>query len=133
MLPGGLFYYTGFEWVDDEDSYDEDGNLKEGLFERAIFFSDDNESFVRSTDKRGKEYNMGSSTAYVYLKDGGKKEYNACTRPSREGYPTIPEKLVEATYGMHREEYKALRMHDFGDKNSRIDWGFVNPAYPNVY
>lgn len=132
MLPSGLFYYTGFEWVDDEDSYDEEGNLKEGLFEQAILFSD-NGSFVRLTDERGKEFNIGSSTAYVYLKDGTMVRFNACTIPSREGYPTIPEKLVEATFGMHRGKYEALRMHDFGDRNSRIDLGFANPAHPNVY
>lgn len=80
-LPISISYHASGIRVDDEDSYDEDGNLKEGLFEQAIFFSD-NESFERSTDKRGKEYNMGSSTAYVYLKDGTMVRFNACTIPS---------------------------------------------------
>lgn len=32
--------YIGFEWIPDEDSYDEDGNLLDGLYEQAIFFTE---------------------------------------------------------------------------------------------
>jgi hypothetical protein len=30
--------YTGFEWVDDSEAYDDEGNLLDGYFERAILF-----------------------------------------------------------------------------------------------
>jgi hypothetical protein len=32
--------YTGFTWVDDSEAYDENGNLLDGYFEKAILFSD---------------------------------------------------------------------------------------------
>ena len=118
-------YYTGFEWVDDSDAYDDNGHLKSGLYEQAIFFSD-NGTFDPNSD-----YNLGSSTAYVYLSDGRIVEFDACTHPSREEFPTIPEKLIEATVGMHNEKYPALRMHDIGDTQSRISLGYQHPKYPS--
>ena len=122
-LIDGTSYYTGFEWIDESESYDENGNLKQGLFNQAIFFSD-NLTFDSS-----KVHNMGSSTAYVYLESGEVVTYDACTHPSSPDYPTIPEKLVEATYGKHNNDYEALRMHDFGNASSQIYLGFENPAH----
>ena len=126
-LIDGTSYYTGFEWIDESESYDENGNLKQGLFNQAIFFSD-NMTFDSS-----EAYNIGSSTAYVYLDNGEIVTYNACTIPSSSNYPTIPEKLVEATYGLHGGKYNALRMHDFGNASSQIYLGFENPAHKGKY
>ena len=126
-LIDGASYYTGFEWIDESESYDENGNLKQGLFNQAIFFSD-NMTFDSS-----EAYNIGSSTAYVYLDNGEIVTYNACTIPSSSNYPTIPEKLVEATYGLHGGKYNALRMHDFGNASSQIYLGFENPAHKGKY
>lgn len=126
-LIDGTSYYTGFEWIDDSESYDENGNLKQGLFRQAIFFSD-NMTFDSSNVK-----NIGSSTAYVYLEDKKVVKYYACTHPSGPNYPTIPEKLVEATYGKHNNKYDALRMHDFGNELSQIYLGFENPAHKGRY
>jgi RHS repeat-associated protein len=126
-LIDGTSYYTGFEWIDESESYDENGNLKQGLFRQAIFFSD-NMTFDSSN-----VYNIGSSTAYVYLEDRKVVTYDACTHPSGPNYPTIPEKLVEATYGKHNNKYDALRMHDFGNELSQIYLGFENPAHKGRY
>ena len=117
--------FNGFEWIDEEDSYDENGVLKEGLYSQAIFFSDNGTFDINNW------YNIGSSTAYVYLEDGNIVTFDACTNPSAEDYPIIPEKLVEATYGKHNDTYYALRMHDFGDNHSRIKLGYQNPKFPN--
>ena len=122
-LIDGTSYYTGFEWIDESKSYDENGNLKHGLFRQAIFFSD-NKTF----DSSG-AFNIGSSIAYVYLESGEVVTYDACTHPSSPNYPTIPEKLIEATFGKHNNSYDALRMHDFGNTLSRINLGFENPAH----
>ena len=119
------YVYNGFEWIDEKDSYDEYGVLKEGLYSQAIFFSD-NETF--DFDNKS---NIGSSTAYVYLEDGNIVIFDACTYPSAESYPVIPEKLVEATYGKHNGKYEALRMHDFGNTESQIKLGYQNPRYPD--
>lgn len=119
-------YYTGFEWVDDSDAYDDNGHLKSGLYEQAIFFSD-NGTFDPNSD-----YNLGSSTAYVYLSDGRIVEFDACTHPSKEEFPTIPEKLIEATVGKHRRKYTALRMHDIGNILDRISLGYQHPKDPNI-
>ena len=117
--------FNGFEWIDEEDSYDENGVLKEGLYSQAIFFSDN------GTFDFNKRFNIGSSTAYVYLEDGNIVTFDACTNPSAEDYPIIPEKLVEATYGKHNDIYYALRMHDFGNNDSRIKLEYQNPKFPN--
>ena len=117
--------FNGFEWIDEEDSYDDNGVLKEGLYSQAIFFSDNGTFDINNW------YNIGSSTAYVYLEDGNIVTFDACTNPSAEDYPIIPEKLVEATYGKHKGTYYALRMHDFGDNHSRIKLGYQNPQFPN--
>lgn len=74
-------------------------------------------------------YNMGSSTATVFLADGSTKTYDANTMPSSDSYPTVPEGLYEATVGKHQGKYTALRMHDVGDTKSQIDLGFENPAF----
>jgi hypothetical protein len=67
------------------------------------------------------------------LEDRKVVTYDACTHPSGPNYPTIPEKLVEATYGKHNNKYDALRMHDFGNELSQIYLGFENPAHKGRY
>ena len=117
--------YNGFEWIDEKDSYDENGILKDGLFIQAIFFTDN------GTFDYNESYNIGSSTAYVYLEDGNVVSFAACTNPASQDFPVIPEKLVEATYGKHNGSYDALRMHDFGNNKSQIYLGYQNPQHPN--
>ena len=123
---------TGFEWVSEDDSYNDDGTLKEGLFNQAIFFSE-NGTFDSSS-----RWNLGSSTAYVYLEDGTIVQYRSCTYPSDlKNYPTIPEGIYWASVGMHYGEsasYIALRMSDIGTFDfyaSSIELGMNNPAHPN--
>ena len=124
MLCDGVL--IGYTWVDEMDSYDEEGRLKEGLYHQAIFFSEN------GTFNQDSEYNIGSSTAYVYLSDGSIESFDACTHPSDfSKYPTIPEGLYEASVGKHRGSYTALKMYDVGKspRNNTIELGSENPAY----
>jgi RHS repeat-associated protein len=121
---------TGYEWIGEEDSYDESGNLHAGLYEQAIFFAD-NLTFDEESD-----YNMGSSTAYVYKSDGTIARYRASTLPSDlEDYPTVPEGQYEAKVGTHNgssTSYTALRIGDVGTSDftqNQIELGYENPAF----
>ena len=115
--------YNGYEWISESDSYNQDGSLKAGLYAQAIFFSDN------GTFDAMKRYNMGSSTAYVYLADGTMKTFDANTYPSSENYATIPEGIYHAHVGIHngsQSSYTALRLSDINN-NSMIDLGARNP------
>ncbi len=118
---------NGYEWVPDELSYDTNGNLHEGLYEQAIFFTN-NHNFDENSS-----FNMGSSSAIVYKADGTKAVYPVCTLPSdATKYATVPEGIYEAKVGKHRNSYTALRMSDIGTSNfsnNRIELGIENPAY----
>jgi RHS repeat-associated protein len=118
---------NGYIWVPEEQSYDDNGNLLEGLYHQAIFFTE-NYTFDENSD-----YNMGSATAVVYLADGTIVEYDATTRPSDANrYATVPEGIYEAKVGLHNGDYPALRMGDVGTtdfSNNRIELGTENPAY----
>lgn len=121
---------NGYEWISEDQSYDSNGNLKEGLYHQAIFFSNN------GTYDSNSNYNIGSSTATVYLADGSITTFDACTLPSdTESYPTIPEGEYEAKVGIHRGKsgsYTALRMGDVGTSdfdNNRIELGEENPAF----
>ena len=126
---------TGYSWIDEADSYNEDGSLKAGLYHQAIFFS--------ATGADGKTfdpnsaYNMGTSIATVYKADGTTVDFDACTYPSDiNAYPTIPEKMLEAKVGLHKGEYPALRMSEIGTENfykSKIELGFDSPSTGNTY
>ena len=129
---------TGYSWIDEADSYNEDGSLKAGLYHQAIFFS--------ATGKNGKTFNpnskknMGTSIATVYKADGTTVDFDACTYPSDiDAYPTIPEKMLEAKVGTHhgsKRSYTALRMSDVGTTDfysSEIDLGFVSPSTGKTY
>ena len=118
----GEMIFTGYEWVDEDKSYDVDGNLLQGLYAQAIFFSD-NKTFDKDNG-----YNIGSSTATVYLADGTTETYAACTNPSGSDYATVPEGTYHAKVGMHKGAYTALRMEDT-DGSGRIELGYENPAY----
>ena len=120
-IEGGVIF-TGYEWVDEDKSYDVDGNLLQGLYAQAIFFSD-NKTFDKDNG-----YNIGSSTATVYLADGTTETYAACTNPSGSDYATVPEGTYHAKVGMHKGAYTALRMEDT-DGSGRIELGYENPAY----
>ena len=98
--------YRGYEWIPESDSYNQDGTLKAGLYAQAIFFSDN------GTFDVSKRYNMGSSTAYVYLADGTILTFDANTHPSSEDYAMIPEGIYNAKVGKHKSSYTALRMSD---------------------
>ena len=118
----GEVIFTGYEWVDEDKSYDVDGNLLQGLYAQAIFFSD-NKTFDKDNG-----YNIGSSTATVYLADGTTETYAACTNPSGSDYATVPEGTYHAKVGKHKGAYTALRMEDT-DGSGRIELGYENPAY----
>lgn len=120
----GRTTYNGYEWIPEEDSYNEDGSLKKGLYAQAIFFSDN------GTFDPSKKKNMGSSTATVYLADGSIQVFGANTNPSSSDYPTVPEGIYHATVGLHKRQYTALRMSDT-DNSGLIQLGFPNPAHPN--
>ena len=75
---------TGYEWVPESESYDQDGNLLEGLYHQAIYFTD-NRTFDEESD-----YNMGSSTAFVYKADGNVETFSASTLPAPAPTPTSP-------------------------------------------
>lgn len=119
--------YNGYEWIPEEESYNEDGSLKKGLYSQAIFFSD-NGTFDAS-DK----YNISSSTATVYLADGETQTFDASTNPSDPDiFATVPEGVYHATVGTHngsKSSYTALKMKDEGAKSQVIELGTANPAY----
>lgn len=114
---------NGYEWVEPEESYDDNGNLLEGLYEQAIFFSDN------GTFDEAKKYNIGSSTATVYLADGTTTTFDACTKPADASkFATVPEGLYQAEVGSHKG-YPALKMRDVGAVYQTIELGTLNPAY----
>lgn len=114
--------FNGYEWIPD-DEVEKYEDYEYGLYEQAIFFSD-NGTFNNNSKK-----NIGSSTAYVYLADGTVVEFDACTLPSSFEYATVTEGLYIAIVGMHNDKYIALRMSDMGKHNSIIELGYPNPAY----
>ena len=114
--------YTGYQWIDPKYSYNSDGTLKDGLYEQAIFFSEN------GTYNPESKYNIGSSTATVYKSDGTTETFDACTHPSSSSYATVPAGIYEATVGLHNGKYTALRMGDVGG-SQKIELGKENPAY----
>ena len=127
-LNNGSRVPNGYEWVDENASYDENGNLLDGLYHQAIFFSD-NGNFNSESNN-----NIGSSTAYVYLADGSIVTFGATTYPSDiNNYPTVPEGFYIADVGKHKGKYFALKMRDIGSNKGeqRIQLGMPNPAHPD--
>ena len=127
-----LYYngeYVGYEWICNDDAY-ENGQLKDGYYEQAIFFTATGTqgSFNKDSDK-----NIGTSTAFVYLADGSIMAYNASTYPADlDKFPTVPEGLYEAKVGKHKGSYDALRLSEIGTENfyaNRIDLDNENPAF----
>ena len=115
--------YTGYEWVAPENSYDKNGDLLPGLYEQAIFFSDNG-------TYQGNGADMGSSTATVYLADGTTTTFDADTHPSdAKQYATVPEGLYEAYVGTHNG-HSALKVRDIGAKQQTIELGQPNPSDP---
>jgi hypothetical protein len=117
--------YTGFSWVDDSEAYDENGNLLDGYFEKAILFSD-NGNWSLGTFQNGRyvSYNIGSSTAIVYdyeevenedgttTKTPTSTEYAATTGPSDPSkFGTVAKnQLLQAVRHKHKGNYMALQM-----------------------
>ena len=121
---------TGYEWWDESISYNDKGKLLEGLYHQAIFFSE-NGNYNQNSN-----YNLGSSTAYLYLADGSITQFRACTHPSDPNEnATIPAGLYEAGLGLHKGKYYALRVGDLGTKNflsNKIDLKEPNPSNPDT-
>jgi RHS repeat-associated protein len=115
---------TGYEWIPDDQSYNKDGSLKDGLYDQAIFFSNN------TNDNN----DIGSSTAYVYLADGSSTTFDASTRPSDENnYPTTPAGMYEAKVGEHHgssSSYPALKVRNIDASSQTIELGTSNPAHP---
>ena len=115
-------------WIPEDQSYNEDGSLKEGLYHQAIRFIDNH--IVMSNPV----YNLGSSTAIVYKADGSTESFDACTIPSDDTkYPTVPAGCYEAAVGTHKGSYTALKMFDIGKglDNNTISLGEPNVAHPD--
>uniref|UniRef100_UPI0025BC0E2C RHS repeat-associated core domain-containing protein n=1 Tax=Bacteroides sp. UBA939 TaxID=1946092 RepID=UPI0025BC0E2C len=117
--------YNGYEWIPEDRSYDADGNLLSGLYAQAVFFS------YNGTFDASSKYNMGSSTATVYLADGTTTTFDANTNPSSDDYATVPEGTYHATVGLHKGSYTALKMRDEGAASQTIELGQANPAHSN--
>ena len=119
---------NGYEWVPEDESYDEEGFLLPGLYHQAIFFSENNDF---TAEKEG--YNIGASTATVYLADGTVQNFKATTYPSdTKKFATVPEGIYHASIGIHHgstEYYTALKMRDKGSKYQTIELKTNNPAY----
>jgi len=116
--------FNGYEWVDETDSYDQDGNLLPGLYSQALFFSDN------GTFDDNSSYNIGSSTVTVYLSDGTTMTLDACTNPSSSNFPTLSAGIYHATVGTHQGKYTALKLSTTNN-GSQINLGAPNPADPN--
>lgn len=118
---------NGYEWVPEDESYDEEGFLLPGLYHQAIFFSE-NGTFDEENNK-----NIGSSTATVYLADGTVQTFKATTYPSdTKKFATVPEGIYHASIGIHHgstKHYTALKMRDKGSKYQTIELKTNNPAY----
>ena len=124
-------YTLEYEWVEEKDARDENGNLLAGVYEMAILFT--------AEGKNGKifnpndDFNIGSSQAIVYGKDGPEDihTFDACTYPSYiNKYATVPEGDYEAKKATHKG-YPALRIGDIGTTNfynNEIDLGAPNPS-----
>ncbi|MFA6703161.1 MAG: RHS repeat-associated core domain-containing protein, partial [Dysgonamonadaceae bacterium] len=119
--------YNGYEWIPEEQSYDNNGNLLAGLYAQAIFFSDNGTFDVSSNN------NIGSSTATVYLADGTTTTFDAMTNPSDpDAFATVPEGMYQAKAGTHngsKSSYTALKMRDIDATSQTIELGTTNPAY----
>ena len=127
-----LYYngeYVGYEWISNDDAY-ENGHLKDGYYEQAIFFT---ATGTQGSFDKDSKYNIGTSTAFVYLADGSIMAYNASTYPADlDKFPTVPEGLYEAKVGKHKGSYDALRLSEIGTENfyaNRIDLDNENPAF----
>ena len=119
---------TGYEWVPESSSYDDRGELLPDLYEQAIFFSHGGSNGNYSPKSR---FNMGTSTATVYKKDGTIENFDACTYPADANlYATVPEGTYEAKVGKHNGKYPALRLSEKGTENfysNKIDLKSPNP------
>jgi len=120
--------YNGFTWVEDEEAYDEDGNLKDGFFEKAILFTNNGTwSQGRKSDGRYLSYNIGSATVtlYDYIEEYDEKTgiteksaliyedyYDASTRPSDpDAFGEVASNtLLQAVKHKHAGRYNALGM-----------------------
>jgi RHS repeat-associated protein len=128
--------YTGFEWVDDSEAYDDEGNLLDGYFERAIFF------FYSGTESN----TIGSATATVYdfietaNEDGTVTRsaatpvtYKAQTSPSdSKKFGTVMRNvLLQAVNHIHNSQtrgpYPALQLRTL-DGSEKVPALGVNPA-----
>ncbi|MFA6592750.1 MAG: DUF6443 domain-containing protein [Bacteroidales bacterium] len=123
----GNITFNGYEWVPEDQSYDENGKLLDGLYAQAIFFSDN------GTFNSESKHNIGSSTAIVYLADGATKSYDAMTYPSNTKlFATVPEGKYHSIVGSHhgsKGPYMALKMRDENAALQTIDLGVPNPYY----
>ena len=116
----------GFDWLEDTDIALDNGELPDGVYHQALFFTDSGDF------NAGSKKNIGTSIAVAYLADGSIRLFDACTYPSDLiRYPTIPEGGYEASVGTHKGSYIALKMYDIGKglSDNTIELGFQNPAY----
>ena len=134
LVDDGSDATPAFVWVDDKLAYDKDGNLKEKYYIQGIIFSPTDKEVVYSRNRT--DYNIGTSIATVYKADGFTADFNACTVPSDTNkFATIPAGIYEAKVGLHKSNYKALRLGDVGTIDfyaNSIELGNPNPSNPKT-
>lgn len=134
LVDDGSDATPAFVWVDDKLAYDKDGNLKEKYYIQGIIFSPTDKEVVYSRNRT--DYNIGTSIATVYKADGFTADFNACTVPSDTNkFATIPAGIYEAKVGLHKSNYKALRLGDVGTIDfyaNSIELGTPNPSNPKT-
>ncbi len=142
--------YTGFEWIPESESYDEDGNLKEGLYETAILIADNGTwTSGESSDKKQRleSYNVGSATVTVYSSEtvvdengnkvvvGKKSSFEGTSMPSDPSkFGTVAPGLFESVRHKHggKNGYWALQIRTL-DGSVNLPAVGTNPATGKSY
>ncbi len=115
---------TTFTW-DQENAYDDKGNLKDGYYNTAVLFEDKGTSTVgtwNESENRYKSNNVGSATATVYSIDEQNcskvETFNATTMPSDPNqFATVKPGSYEAVRHKHQGKYWALQLRTLGGAN----------------
>ena len=139
--------YNGFVWADDGEAYDDEGNLKDGYFEKAILFARNGTWTVGvRVDNRYVSKNIGSATATVYDYEEVENEdgtitknsvittYEASVDPSDPNtFGTVASnQLLQAVRHKHKGIYWALQMRTLSN-SADIPSSGTNPASGKSY
>ncbi len=138
---------TGFEW-DPDNAYDNNGNLKDGYYERALLIEDKgtwSEGNWDENEQRFKSYNIGSATITLYsydiktdkngvvTKTPTTTTFKATTMPSDSmRFGTIQPGFYHAVRWKHQNKYPALQIRTTSGSN-KIPTVGTNPATDKSY